>query len=187
MPPDARGDEQRSTRRDRRERSPRHLRRRPGMSGVIGWMHAVAGECGGDNGREYEAEIDEERDPSANPDLWLYRERTMGLLKRYLRLSMETGRLSSLLGREFFRNQVTPYHVSTFEEVVIFVHDVERSLEKLDRFGQELIAVIVFEEFSQPEAAKILHCGVRTVERYFPETVDQLSTIFLEGGILRDR
>ena len=37
-----------------------------------------------------------------NPDLWLYRDRTVGLLKRYLRYSVEVGRLPSLLGREFF-------------------------------------------------------------------------------------
>ena len=37
-----------------------------------------------------------------DPDIWLYRQRTVGLLKRYLRMSVEVGRLPSLLGREFF-------------------------------------------------------------------------------------
>ena len=36
-----------------------------------------------------------------DPDLWLYRERTLGMLRRYQRLSVEVGRLPSLLGREF--------------------------------------------------------------------------------------
>jgi hypothetical protein len=57
-----------------------------------------------------------------NPDLWLYRDRTVGLLKRYLRYSVEVGRLPSLLGREFFRTRVTSYHAGTFEDAVIFVH-----------------------------------------------------------------
>jgi len=36
-------------------------------------------------------------------DLWLYREQTVKMLRRYMRLSVEVGRLPSLLGREFFR------------------------------------------------------------------------------------
>ena len=42
-------------------------------------------------------------DVSRDPDIWLYRERTIALLKRYLRISIEVGRLPSLLGRELFR------------------------------------------------------------------------------------
>src|SRR5436305_13986039 len=64
-----------------------------------------------------------------DPDLWLYRERTLGMLRRYQRLSVEVGRLPSLLGREFFRTRVTSYHAGTFEDAVIFVHDVARGLE----------------------------------------------------------
>jgi hypothetical protein len=55
----------------------------------------------------------------ANPDLWLYRERTVGMLRRYLRISIEVGRLPSLLGREFFRIRVTSYRVSTFEDAFL--------------------------------------------------------------------
>jgi hypothetical protein len=119
-----------------------------------------------------------------NPDLWLYRDRTVGMLRRYLRLSIEVGRLPSLLGREFFRTRVTSYTVSTFEDAVIFVHDVERILEKLDAFEKKIIAKVVFQDYSQEEAAQLLNCGVRTVARRFPETVDRLSEIFLDGGLL---
>lgn len=31
--------------------------------------------------------------PAPNPELWLYRERTIALLRRYLRISIEVGRL----------------------------------------------------------------------------------------------
>ena len=71
---------------------------------------------------------------SRNPDLWLYRDRTLSLLRRYLRLSVEVGRLPSLLGRELFRARITAYRVGTFEDAVIFVHDMERSLEQLGEF-----------------------------------------------------
>src|ERR1700740_1275248 len=104
---------------------------------------------------------------ACNPDLWLYRDRTVGLLKRYLRMSIEVGRLPSLLGREFFRSRVTGDQVSTFEEVVIFVHDVERSLDQLDGFGQKIIAKLVFQEYSQEEAARLLNCWRRTLARRY--------------------
>src|SRR5271165_7382199 len=50
------------------------------------------------------------------PELWLYRDRTAAMLRRYGRLSVEVGRLPSLLGREFFRTGVTSYRVGTFED-----------------------------------------------------------------------
>jgi DNA-directed RNA polymerase specialized sigma24 family protein len=119
-----------------------------------------------------------------DPDLWLYRARTVALLRKYAKLSVEVGRLPSLLGREFFRTHVTSYHISTFEDVVIFVHDVERSLEKLDRFAQKLIAKVVLEEYTQEEAARLMGYKRRTIVRRYPEVLDQLSEIFLRGGLL---
>jgi len=119
-----------------------------------------------------------------DPDLWLYRDRTVAVLRRYLRLSIEVGRMPSVLGREFFRARVTSYKASTFEDAVIFVHDVERSLEKLDGFDRQLIAKVVLQEYSKEEAARSLGCGYRTVERLFPEALDRMSEILLERKIL---
>src|ERR1700680_2168659 len=122
--------------------------------------------------------------PSSDPDLWLYRDRTVALLRRYMRLSIEVGRLPSLLGREFFRTRVTSYGASTFEDSVIFVHDVERSLQELNEFEKKLIAKIVLQRFSKEEAGRLLGCGYRTVERLFPEALDRVSEIFLKRRIL---
>jgi DNA-directed RNA polymerase specialized sigma24 family protein len=122
--------------------------------------------------------------PGSDPDLWLYRDRTVALLRRYMRLSIEVGRMPSLLGREFFRTRVTSYGSSTFEDSVIFVHDVERSLEELNEFEKKLIAKIVLQQFSKEEAGRLLGCGYRTVERLFPEALDRVSQIFLKRGIL---
>lgn len=123
--------------------------------------------------------------PGFDPDLWLYRERTVSILKRYMRLSGEIGRLPSILGREFFRARITVYHIFTFEDAVIFVHDVERSLRQLDDFARNLISVMVLQEHTQHSAARRLGCGRRTVARYFPEALDRLSGLFLAGGLLR--
>lgn len=122
--------------------------------------------------------------PGSNPDLWLYRQRTVALLRRYLRLSIKVVRTPSLLGREFFRTRVTPYGASRFEDSVIFVHDVERSLEELNEFQKKLIGKIVLQQFSKEETGRILGCGYRTVERLFPEALDRVSEVLLRRGIL---
>ncbi len=127
---------------------------------------------------------EEGSETGSDPTLWLYRDRTVALLRRYLRLSIEVGRLPSLLGKEFFRTRVTSYRTATFEDAVIFVHDVERSLEELPDFDKTLIGTIVLQEYTHQEAAQVLGCGQRTVARYYPEAVDRVSKIFLSRQIL---
>src|SRR5947207_8174537 len=53
--------------------------------------------------------------------LWLYRDRAMGLRRRYRRISIEVGRLPSLLGRELVGAGVVAYHVDSFEGAVSVV------------------------------------------------------------------
>lgn len=114
-----------------------------------------------------------------------YRSRTMALLRRYFRMSLDLGRLPSLLGREVFRSRVTCYRVQSFEDVVIFVHDVERCLERLDDFSRSLVARVVLQDYTWDETAVLMRCSRRTVARRFPRALDLLSEIFLEVGLLR--
>jgi DNA-directed RNA polymerase specialized sigma24 family protein len=131
---------------------------------------------------------DEERmedDPlDRNPDLWLYRKRTVGLLRRYMRFSLETGRLPSFVGREFFRARVSYYTAATFEDRVIFVRDMERSLARLEYWDQQLIVRIILQEHSQGQTARILQCNRKTVQRRLPVVLDLLSEDFLKVGLL---
>ena len=122
--------------------------------------------------------------PDRNPDLWLYRKRTVGLLRRYMRFSIETGRLPSLVGREFFRAKVTYYTATTFEDRVIFVRDVEKCLNRLEHWDQQLVARIISQEYGQEQAARILHCSRSKVARRLPEVLDLLSEDFLRVGLL---
>jgi DNA-directed RNA polymerase specialized sigma24 family protein len=147
-------------------------------------MFLLSDQCTGEGARTSMYQEDFPNDTGRNPDLWLYRERTIAMLKRYLRISIEVGRLPSILGRELFRSKVTSYRMSSFEDAVIFVHDVERALDQLDNFGKDLVAVIIFQDYSQDEAAELLHCARRTVCRVFPEAIDKVSDMFLEGGLL---
>ena len=98
----------------------------------------------------------------------IYRGRTVAMLRRYMRYSIETGRLSSLLGREFFRAKVTSYTVVTFEDRVIFMHDMEKCLERLDEFSRQLIARHILQEHDRWATAKLMHCNEKTVRRLTP-------------------
>jgi DNA-directed RNA polymerase specialized sigma24 family protein len=120
-----------------------------------------------------------------DPDLWLYRDRTTAILLRYLRLSVETGRLPSVLGREFFRTHVTSHNLSSFEDVVIFVHDIERCISRLEPLSARLIAKISLQGFSCEEVARLEGCSRWTVLRKYRDAIDQLSEILLKTGILR--
>jgi hypothetical protein len=102
-----------------------------------------------------------------------------------MRYSIETGRLPSLLGREFFRAKVTSYTVATFEDRVIFVHDMEKCLARLDQFSQQLIARHILQEHDQAATAKLLHCTQRTVRTYMPVVLDLLVEILLDVGLMK--
>ena len=101
-----------------------------------------------------------------------------------MRYSIETGRLPSVLGREFFAAPVSPYSFVTFEDRVIFVHDMETSLNQLDDFSREIIARHILQEHDQEATARLLHCAERTVRTYVPIALDLLSEILLDVGLL---
>lgn len=114
----------------------------------------------------------------------IYRARTVAMLRRYMRYSIETGRMPSLVGREFFRSKITKYQMATFEDRVIFVHDMERCLEQLDDFGRQVLGRIVLQEYGQEDAARLLGCTRMTVHRKLLESLDQLSDILISVDLL---
>ncbi len=101
-----------------------------------------------------------------------------------MNMSMESGRVPSLLGKEMFRGRVTNYRVHSFEDVVIFVHDVGKCLRKLSTFQQLLIERIALQQYTQGEAAALLGLSLRTVVRRYGRTLDELTAIFLANGLL---
>jgi hypothetical protein len=123
-------------------------------------------------------------EPAQERERRIYRGRTVGLLRRYMSYSMETGRLPSVLGQEFFRAKVTSYNVVTFEDRVIFVHDMERCLEKLDGFSRELIARRVLQEHDRWATARLMQGNEKTVRRLTPIALDLLAEILLDRGLL---
>lgn len=129
-----------------------------------------------------QAELEENRERER--ERRIYRARTVVMLRRYLRYSMECGRLPSILGSEFFRTQVTSYRVGSFEDRVIFVHDMETCLEKLDEFSRQLIGRHILQEHDRSATARLLHCNEKTVRRFTPIALDMLSEILIDVGLL---
>jgi hypothetical protein len=118
------------------------------------------------------------------PELAFYRKYTEGLLRRYVRLSMEAGKVPSLIGKEMFRGKVTHYRAYNFEDAVIFAHDVERCVATLDEGQRYLIRRIALQEYTQGETAELMKLSLRTVHRRYADALDLLTKIFLERKLL---
>ena len=116
--------------------------------------------------------------------LAFYAKYTEGLLRRYVKLSMETGRAPSLLGREMFRGRVTQYRVHSFDDVVIFVHDIENCLKKLTPEQHQLITRIALQEYTQLEVSCMLDLPIRTLLRRYYRALEVLTQLFLDRGLL---
>jgi hypothetical protein len=118
------------------------------------------------------------------PEVAFYRKYTEALLRRYLRMSTEVGRVPSLLGRELFRGHVTSYKVKSFEDVVIFCYDVEKCLKVLDARECELIKRIALQAYSKAEAAAILGISLRWCVVKYAAALDKLTHELLQARML---
>ncbi len=117
-------------------------------------------------------------------ELAFYRKYTEALLRRYLRLSTQTGRVPSLMSRDVFRGNVSHYRVSNFEDVAIFCHDVERRLAKLNPQEQQLIKRIALQRYTLPETAAILGMGLTPCKEKYARAIDRLTGLLMEVGLL---
>ncbi len=160
-----------------------------GASGPMPWQnlprHNFATSPTEQRAALHDAESHENNeDWDRDPDLWLYRKKTTALLRRYMRWSLDAGRVPSLLGRELFRSRITAYTATTFEERVIFLHDMEGCLERLKGFDRQIVARVVLQEYDHDAAARILQCDRKTIERRLPELIDTLTEEFLRAELL---
>lgn len=122
----------------------------------------------------------------ADIDLWLYRAQTAALIRRYGHVSVEVGRLPSLVGREFFCSRLTSYSMNSFEDAVVFIADMERSLAQLSDFERKLLAMNILEEYTISEISIVLRLSQRTIERLLRGAIDELSGILLTQGLLNE-
>jgi len=122
--------------------------------------------------------------PQPKVELAFYRKYTEAMLRRYVRLSMEVGRVPSLMGREMFRGHVSHYKMTNFEDRVVFCVDVERCLAKLRPLDQRVIRRISLQGYTPEEAAPLLGLMLRTCSIRYGEALDRLTERFLAGRLL---
>lgn len=122
--------------------------------------------------------------PEPEPELSIYRKHTIALLRRYMQLSIEIGRVPSPIGKEVFRSHISYIRPHTFEDAVHFVIDVERCLEQLDDFSRQLLARVVLQEYSWDEAGRLLGVCRRSVANALPVSIDRLTELLLAKKIL---
>ena len=126
----------------------------------------------------------EEQEGEPKGSLAFYRKYTEAMLRRYLRMSTEAGRVPSLLGRELFRGNVTTFRVNSFEDVVIFCHDMETLLAKLRPMDQQLIKRIALQQYSQGETGRMLRISLRSCLHAYGKALDRLTEMLLATQML---
>lgn len=125
-----------------------------------------------------------EGQPQPKVELAFYRKYTEAMLRRYLRLSMEVGRVPSLMGRELFRGSVSHYKMTSFEDGVVFCVDVERCLARLRTDDQRIIQRIAIQGYTHEEAAPLLGLSFKTCVGKYGQALDRLTELFLDGRLL---
>ena len=119
-----------------------------------------------------------------NTPLYVYRSSCVAMLRRYFQMSIELGRLPMLLGREFFRARSDTIREAWFEDAVIYVHDIERCMESLHHFDQQVIARVIFQDYTQEDAARLLHCTDRHLRTRLAVALDVLAQLFLDRKLM---
>ncbi|HLJ76993.1 MAG TPA: hypothetical protein VKT75_06255 [Acidobacteriaceae bacterium] len=123
--------------------------------------------------------------PRPTDGLAFYRKHTIALLRRYMAISMELGRTPCVMGTIVFRGRVSSYRIRSFEDLVIFIFDVEKYLKRLDTISQAAIAHIALEDFTYEEAAKMAGTSRASMARIYGTALDRLTQWFLECGLLQ--
>ena len=122
--------------------------------------------------------------PEPKAELAFYRKYSEALLRRYQRVSVEVGRVPSVMGREMFRGNASHYAMTTFEDGIVFCIDVERCMAKLRNEDQRVIRRVALQGYTQAEAAPMLGVSLRTCVQRYADALDRLTELFLAGRLL---
>jgi hypothetical protein len=117
-------------------------------------------------------------------ELFQYRYETVAMLEKYWKVSLDLGRLPSVLGGEMFRAKVTSYRVSSFEDLVIFVTDFGRCLDRVSEVARGFISLNIFQEYSKEESARRMGCDERNARRVYCDAIDELSEVLLRFAMI---
>ncbi len=117
-------------------------------------------------------------------ELGFYRKYTERLLQRYVQMTMEAGRVSSVMGREVIGGKASSYRIHGFDDAVIFRLDVEKCLDQLSVGEREVVRRVAMHEYTQTEAADLMGVSLRTVVSRYGRALDRLTGILLRARLL---
>ncbi len=113
-----------------------------------------------------------------------YRKYTEALLRRYMQMTMEAGRVPSMMGQEVLGGRASSYRIHGFDDAVNFRLDTERCLARLDGNERELLRRVSLQEYTQAEAAALIGISLRTCVQRYGRALDKLTAILLEMRLL---
>lgn len=116
--------------------------------------------------------------------LAFYRKHTEKMLRRYLYASMLVGRAPCILNEPLARGFVSSRPVSSFEDAVIFVLDVESCLKKLGPADRLILAKVVLQEYTLEEVALMFGIGRRALVIRLGQALDRLTETMLKARLL---
>ena len=99
-------------------------------------------------------------------------------------MTMEAGRVSSMMGREVLGGKASSYRVHGFDDAVIFRLDVEKCLRQLEESEREVVRRIAIHEYTHQEAADLMGLSLRTVGTRYVKAMDRLTEILLRTRLL---
>ena len=117
-------------------------------------------------------------------DPYFCRMHTHGLLRRYLYASVQTSRTASNLADSIGRGWVSSRPLTSFEDVVIFVHDMAKCIRALPSLDRDILTRVIIQEYTQSEAAQLLGMSPRTLSYKLPAALDRLSEKLIEARLL---
>lgn len=117
-------------------------------------------------------------------EVGFYRKYTEGLLRRYMQMTMEAGRVPSMLGRSVIGGRASSYRIHGFDDAVIFRLDVEKCLRRLEPGEMEVVRRVAMQEYTQAEAAALIGICLRTCVQRYGRSMDRLTEILLEARLL---
>ncbi len=119
------------------------------------------------------------------PETICYRGQTLAIVRHFFEISSQLGRIPSILGREFFRAKVSHHSIPSFEDQALFVHDVRRSLGKLNDDELQVITLLGLYDVTLDAAAAILHLSTGCLSERYSDAISRLTQNFLDTGVLR--
>ena len=77
--------------------------------------------------------------------------------------------------------------IPSFEDQAVFVHDVEACLKQLNEGDAQIVTMVGLHGLSKEEVGALLRCSRNWINVRYLESLDALTQIFLDAGVLSRR